>query len=57
MIAVPRARPQRKAATAQRATNGLRHITALVRVIALSATAYSALFQGNRGASSRASHR
>jgi hypothetical protein len=57
MIAVPRARPQRKGATAQGPTDGLRHITKLFRVIALTATAYSALFPGNRGAPSRASRR
>jgi hypothetical protein len=55
MLAMPRAPRQRKAASAQRATNELRHITTLFRIGALAATAYSTLFQGKRGTSSRAS--
>jgi hypothetical protein len=50
MIAVPRVPPQREKVTAQGAPNGLRHITTLFRIGALTATAYSELFQGNRGA-------
>jgi hypothetical protein len=55
MIAVPRTPPQPKAVGARRAPDGLRHITSLFRIGALTATAYSALFQDNRGVLSPAS--
>ena len=54
MVAAARISPQREAAAALRAAGRLRHITALLRTIALAATAYKALFQGNLGSSSPA---
>ena len=50
MMAVPRnTPPQGKAGTVRRAAGRVRHITRLIRTSALSATAYSALFQGRQG--------
>jgi hypothetical protein len=49
MIAVPRTLPHREPGAEQRGTGRLRHVSSLLRTIALAAPAYRALFRDKRG--------